>query len=86
MIRSFGDSSFPVAQAGHTSWQRPHSVQEKVSRVCFQVRSRTVPAPKRISSSGPSKRSGSRWPRGRVDAKNTLMAAVAMWRCFEWGR
>ena len=39
MISSFGDSSLPVVHAGHTSWQRPHSVHEKVSSVCFQVRS-----------------------------------------------
>ena len=69
MIKSFGESSLPVVQAGQTSWQRPHSVQEKVSSVCFQVRSGTVPAPKRISSSGTSKRSGSRRPRARVRAK-----------------
>ena len=31
MIRSFGDSALPVAQAGQTSWQRPHSVHENVS-------------------------------------------------------
>ena len=47
MIRSFGDSSFPVAYAGQTSWQRPHSVQDIVSRIPFHVRSETVPAPKR---------------------------------------
>ena len=69
MISSFGDSSLPVVQAGQTSWQRPHSVHENVSSVCFQVRSRTVPAPKRISSSGPSKRSGSSRPRARVRAE-----------------
>jgi hypothetical protein len=86
MISSFGESSLPVVQAGQTSWQRPHSVHENVSNICFQVRSGTVPAPKRISSSGTSKRSGSRWPRGRVEAKKTLTAAVAMCRCFEWGR
>ena len=86
MISSFGDSSLPVVQAGQTSWQRPHSVQENVSSVCFQVRSATVPAPKRISSSGPSKRSGSSRPRARVRVKKTFTAAVAMWRCLEWGR
>ncbi len=86
MISSFGDSSLPVVQAGQTSWQRPHSVHENVSSVCFQVRSATVPAPKRISSSGPSKRSGSSRPRARVRPKNTFTAAVAMWRCLEWGR
>jgi hypothetical protein len=69
MIRSLGDSSLPVAHAGHTSWQRPHSVHEKVSSICFQVRSGTVPAPKRISSSGTSNRSGSSLPRARVRVK-----------------
>ena len=86
MISSLGESSLPVAHAGQTSWQRPHSVHENVSSVCFQVRSATVPAPKRISSSGPSKRSGSSRPRARVRVKNTFTAAVAMWRCLEWGR
>ncbi len=86
MISSFGESSLPVVQAGQTSWQRPHSVHENVSNICFQVRSGTVPAPKRISSSGTSKRSGSRCPRARVEAKKTLTAAVTMWRCLEWGR
>ena len=87
MISSFGDSSLPVVQAGQTSWQRPHSVQEKVSSVCFQVRSGTVPAPKRISSSGTSKRSGSMPAAARACApKKTLTAAVAMCRCFECGR
>ena len=28
MMRSFGESSLPVAQAGQASWQRPHSVHE----------------------------------------------------------
>ena len=51
MISSFGESALPVAQAGQTSWQRPHSVHENVSSICFQVRSATVPAPKRSSSS-----------------------------------
>ena len=43
MIRSFGESVFPVAQAGQTSWQRPHSVHENASTICFHVRSRDVP-------------------------------------------
>ena len=64
MISSFGDSSLPVFQAGQTSWQRPHSVHENVSIICFQVRSGTVPAPKRRSSSSPSKSSGSSRPPG----------------------
>ena len=28
MMRSFGESALPVAQAGQASWQRPHSVHE----------------------------------------------------------
>ena len=48
MIRSLGDSTLPVAHAGHTSWQRPHSVHEKASSICFHVRSATVPVPKRM--------------------------------------
>jgi hypothetical protein len=87
MMRSFGDRAFPVANAGHASWQRPHSVQDIASSICFHVRSVTVPAPKRIAaSSSDSKSSGSRRPRARVRPKNTLRAAVAMCRCFECGR
>ena len=69
MIRSFGERVFPVAYAGQTSWQRPHSVHENESTISFHVRSPTVAAPKRISSSGTSKRSGSRRPRLRVRPK-----------------
>ena len=43
MISSFGDSPLPVTKAGQASWQRPHSVHEKVSSICFQVRSVAVP-------------------------------------------
>ena len=86
MITSFGESDFPVAYAGQTSWQRPHSVHENESTISFHVRSRIVPAPKRISASGTSNRSGSSRPRRRVREKKTLIAAVAMWRCFEYGR
>ena len=39
MIRSFGESSFPVAYAGQTSWHRPHSVHENESTISFHVRS-----------------------------------------------
>ena len=39
MIRSLGERRLPVAYAGHTSWQRPHSVHDIVSSICFQVRS-----------------------------------------------
>ena len=52
MITSFGDSDLPVAYAGQTSWQRPHSVQENESTISFHVRSAIVPAPNRISALG----------------------------------
>ena len=48
MIRSLGESRLPVAYAGQASWQRPHSVQENESIICFHVRSSTVPMPKRM--------------------------------------
>ena len=87
MIRSFGESAFPVAYAGQTSWQRPHSVHDNASSICFHVRSATVPAPKRMPPRPPtSKSSGSSRPRARVRPKKTLIAAVAMCRCFECGR
>ena len=64
MIRSFGESALPVAQAGQTSWQRPHSVQDSVSSICFHVMSASVPEPNRsAASSSTSKSSGSRRPR-----------------------
>ena len=67
MISSFGESSLPVAYAGQTSWQRPHSVHDIESSICFHVRSAIVPAPKRSAvSSSASKSSGSRRPRARV--------------------
>ena len=86
MITSFGDNSFPVAYAGQTSWQRPHSVHENASTTSFWVKSAIVATPKRSSSSGRSKRSGSSRPRARVRAIHTFNGAVAMCRCFECGR
>ena len=63
MIRSFGDRALPVAQAGQTSWQRPHSVQDIVSSICFHVMSASVPEPSRSAdSSSTSKSSGSSLP------------------------
>ncbi len=35
MISSFGDSGFPVAHAGQTSWHRPHSVHVNRSSSCL---------------------------------------------------
>ena len=88
MIRSFGLSGFPVAQAGQTSWHRPHSVQLNRSSTCLRERSAAVAAPKRRSSSGPSRSSsrGSSRPDGPVFASQTFGAAVRMCRCFDPGR
>ena len=87
MIRSFGERSLPVAHAGQTSWQRPHSVHDIVSSISFHVMSTTVPEPSRsAASSSTSKSSGSSLPRARVRPNHTLIPAVAMWRCFEYGR
>ena len=87
MIRSFGDRSLPVAHAGQTSWQRPHSVHDMASTICFQVMSASVPEPSRsAASSSTSKSRGSRRPRALVRPNQTLIAAVAMCRCFECGR
>ena len=87
MMSSFGERSLPVAHAGQTSWQRPHSVQDIVSSICFQVMSTSVPAPsRRALSSSISKSSGSSRPLARVRPNQTLIPAVAMCRCFEYGR
>ena len=86
MIRSFGDSVFPVAQAGQASWQRPHSVHEKPSSISFQVRSASVPAPKRISLVRLRRSAAARAGRAAAcRANKTFTAAVAMCRCFECG-
>ena len=45
-----GDSGLPVFQAGHCSWQRPHSVQVEKSSRPFQVKSSIRPTPRRTSS------------------------------------
>ena len=42
-------------QAGHSRWQRPHSVQVTRSSSCFHVKWSILPAPKIVSSSIVSK-------------------------------
>ena len=49
-VSSFGLSGLPVAQAGHWSWQRPHSVHVEKSSRPFQVKSSIAPTPRRASS------------------------------------
>ena len=88
MITSFGESGLPVAQAGHTDWQRPHSVHVAKSSICFQVKCSIWPTPKTVSSvtfsmsmSGVLSRAPS--ARGRRDAA-TFNGATKMWRCLEY--
>src|SRR5213075_483552 len=47
---SRGSSGLPVACAGHTDVQRPHTVHASVSNSCFHVKSSTFTAPKLSSS------------------------------------
>ena len=42
---SLGLSGLPVFQAGHCSWQRPHSVQVEKSSQPFHEKSSMAPAP-----------------------------------------
>ena len=88
MTRSFGESGLPVFHAGHALWQRPHSVQAYRSSICFHVRSVIVAAPRmlvrlELLEIDPER---VKVPRGRVLAKYTLIALVAMCRCFEYPR
>ena len=75
MMKLLGLSGLPVAQAGHSAWQRPHSVQVKPSRRSFQPRSVRVRTPNRSAVSSSS--IGSR-PRGPSFRRVTLKKLVAM--------
>ena len=87
MITSFGESGLSVFQAGHWSWQRPHSVQLMRSSRCFQVRSLIVPVPKTVSSvifSGSRSGVVASGPRalGRRE-KSTLGSETKMCMCLD---
>ncbi len=87
-----GDSGLSVAQAGHLSWQRPHSVQVPRSSRPFQVMSSTFPMPNTsVSGSASSKsrtfpfdRIGSSGPSAFGRRENMmLIGARPMCRCLE---
>ena len=59
MIMSFGLRGLPVFQAGHCSWQRPHSVQVVKSSQPFHEKSSIAPAPSLGSKSSSSSVSSS---------------------------
>ena len=54
IIMSLGLSGLPVFQAGHCSWQRPHSVQVEKSSQPFHEKSSMAPAPRTGSKSSSS--------------------------------
>ena len=56
MTSSFGDSGLAVFQAGHCSWQRPHSVQDVKSSRAFHEWSVTTPVPMESTSGSASSR------------------------------
>jgi hypothetical protein len=84
MIIVLGLSGLPVFQAGHASWQRPHSVQVKPSSRSFEVRSAMVRTPNVACSS--SRSTAGSWPRGASLRSQMFGKAVAMWRCLLNGR
>ena len=87
-----GDRGFPVTQAGHWDWQRPHSVQVAMSSRPFQLKSSILPSPKTSTSGSASSKSrtlpfdriGSSGPSAFGRRENsTLSGAIAMCRCLE---
>ena len=90
-----GASGVPPAVAGQTAVQRPHSVHEKASRTCFQVRSASEATPTLplggVSSSAAGaglwwvSANGRSAPLGGSLAKKTFGIEVMMWKCFDSG-
>ena len=94
IIISLGESGFSVFQAGHWSWQRPHSVQLAMSRTPFQLKSSAAPTPSLASSSRSSRSSrvsalpadiiGLAAPSATGSRPNiTFSGATKMCRCLE---
>ena len=84
---SRGSSGLPVACAGHTEVQRPHTVQASVSNSCFQVKSSMVDAPNVSSSVSMRFGMGFIAPLGRsVSLRYMFIGDVIMWRSFVVGR
>ncbi len=84
---SRGSSGFPVAWAGHTLVQRPHMVQESVSRSCFQVNSSMVDTPKLSNSVSMRLGIGRIAPLGRSRSRRYMFSGeVNMWRSMVIGR
>src|SRR5438552_17678923 len=69
---SRGSSSLPVAWAGHTDVQRPHTVHASVSKSCFHVKSSIVDAPNVSSSVSIKFGIGFMPPLGRSEARRYM--------------
>src|SRR5687768_5429133 len=84
---SRGSSGLPVALAGHTDVQRPHTVQASVSSSCFHVKSSITEAPKLSSSVSIRLGMGFMAPLGRSRSKRYMFSGdVNMWRSLVIGR
>ena len=77
-----GERGLPLAKAGQASWQRPHSMQAKASRLSFQVKSGSFSMPK---TSDFSRSRGASSPLGVERRKKTLSGPANMCRYLEWG-
>src|SRR6476620_6014781 len=84
---SRGSSGLPVACAGHTDVQRPHTVHASVSKSCFQVKSSIFTAPNDSRSVSMRFGIGFIAPLGRSRSfRYMFMGDVNMWRSFVTGR
>src|SRR3954470_17585354 len=83
---SRGSSGLPVACAGHTDVQRPHTVQASVSSSCFHVKSSITLAPKDSRLVSVKFGSGFIAPLGRSRSDRYMFTGdVNMWRSFVVG-
>src|SRR5437867_3542749 len=80
----FGESAFPVREAGHTAWQRPQRVQASKSITCFQLNSWNWLMPKLSCSSIFSM--GVIALGGASCLKNVFVLLENMWNHFVKGR
>jgi hypothetical protein len=78
-----GFRGLPLMAAGQLSVQRPHSVQARPSKTCFQLRSSRLRAPKysMLSSSASIFRVRMR-PFGSMSMKNMLRGEAKTWLCL----
>jgi len=84
---SLGSSDLPVACAGQTSVQRPHTVHASVSKSCFQVKCSMFPAPNVSRSVDVRSGNGFMAPLGRSrSAKYRFSGEVTAWRNLVTGK